>query len=473
MGDGEFGYSYTPLSHHRNEYGGLIMFEEFQYKVSRLDFFKMTIVDDARTLLNVSGSYTNAVPDDVAMDAIIQLQTAFDDDEGDMASRIMMTRDKYIFTEPFEGPRYLGLYAKDMDISTSTVPGLKDITRPWIGPEVNMLDGLKEITYKDGTITEWSGIRASRAWMYGGLGVAGWHAEDSLMKFYNIMPQLEFEGLSETEADIIDYVHRISRKRWTFIPSTNTSLFEFSSLISTRFASLSPFGIDALKARTVLLNPNHLPPNCVTLYQKPGQIVHGSNAHSVLGSSLLNVAWNYQDYDDFLTRVLSGEFALGNFRRGQMFERASSLSQLHHNIRNLRPIAAHDFILTCELIDYFLYDAKHPDQEIPGIVRCGRAALQYAHQTAHTQKLIPIARGKLIEVFTAFATQRQCDICTAPCPIEIYEFSNQTAVPPTPFTPIYTCNPCAFKYMTWKHNTSMCTPLLITFVSDLQLKQIM
>ena len=95
---------------HRNMYGGLTTFKEFEHKMTRFNFYKMTIIWDANTLLpsdthNQFGSYFNEVPDDKTMEAIISLQATFDQDDGNdkMAERIIAARDAYMFAAPYEG----------------------------------------------------------------------------------------------------------------------------------------------------------------------------------------------------------------------------------------------------------------------------------------------------------------------------------------------------------------------------------
>lgn len=436
---------------------------EFDYPMTRKNFFKTVIIHDANTLLDEPykfGSYFGDIPDGKVLEAIIALQTKFGHDDT-MASRVLEARDAFMFAEPYGNVDIVGVYAKDKDVSYSPAPGLKDITRQWQDPETNMLDAM------DGDTPGVSGVSARRAWMYSGLGMAGLHAEDSFMKFYNWMPKVAFEGLSPTESCIIGYITSTSIKRWTFLPSTKLSLYDFCTFASTEFPTLSPFGIDALKARVVLLNPDHLPSDYFTLEQKPGQIIHGHHAHSVAGTSILNVAWNYQDYADYEQRVLPNEFALGNFRRKQIFDKVPSLEQLY-NMFYRYGVSHHEFILTCELIDHYLYDL--PSKVNSQLVRCGKAALTLAHGVARTDPPFIIGgRGKLRAPHTSPPTAHQCDICTAPCPIEIYEFSLTDPISGSKVMPIYTCNPCAFKLMTWEHNPNPTPPLLITFVSDLQL----
>ena len=40
-----------------------------------------------------------------------------------------------------------------------------------------------------------AGISRKMPWMYSGAGIAGWHAENSFMPFYNWSPEIKFSGL--------------------------------------------------------------------------------------------------------------------------------------------------------------------------------------------------------------------------------------------------------------------------------------
>jgi hypothetical protein len=375
----------------------------------------------------------------------------------------------------------VGYYAKDKDISTSTSPSLKEslgMMFRWDGdengglkvPTTNILDAIPETD-----LTVWSGLRINRAWMYSGFGIAGWHAEDSFMDFYNTMPKFMFEGLSWMETAVVEYIRSISMKRWIFL-THDSDMVSFSTALNRHFP-LSPFGIDILHARTVLLNPAHLDSDkFFVVYQKPGDTVGGHRAHCVSGYSLLNLAYNYQDYadiNDYQTRVLPAEFEIGDIRRQQMFA-VDSLNILLNNIITYAPISYRGFIITNELIEYFIYDTLDKFAQ-PGMVQSARAALTTAYRIARSEQIFPIARGTLSTDQFDMQSARQCDICRAPCPIEIYDLGIFTPAPTTsttnPTGP-FTCTPCTFLYMTWKHrsSTTITIPKLITFISDMQIK---
>jgi hypothetical protein len=77
------------------------MFKE----MTRLEFFKMTIIYDANTLLEAKMSFGDDLSDGNVMKAVIALQTRFKRPDEDFAITMMNAKDSLMFSPPYDGSR--------------------------------------------------------------------------------------------------------------------------------------------------------------------------------------------------------------------------------------------------------------------------------------------------------------------------------------------------------------------------------
>ena len=100
----------------------------------------------------------------------------------------------------------------------------------------------------------------------------------------------------------------------------------------------------------------------------------------------------------------------------------------------------------------------------PGLVKAATDTLRSARKVSRTDTSLIVTLGSIDDDNTfSLPSSRQCSICTAPCPINIYQFQHSST------TTLNCCNPCASQYMLLPHNT-MPIAKYITFVSDRQLQ---
>ena len=244
-----------------------------------------------------------------------------------------------------------------------------------------------------------------------------------------------------------------SLRRWHFYKGGEV---ELTKLVRSYFPSHSYFGLDDLIMRDVLLNPAILKdvPEFEIVYQRPGQRIMSNLPHSVTGSSLLHVAWNFLDYEDF------GRTSMAEFELCAVPRRADVFAAAESNPNVFDTCQTDGFSLVGELIDYYIHNFEHVRMPA-GLVTAAKSALQQARtfSCAEPGLLVTIGSSSIVqdEIFD-LPSSRLCTICTAPCPLDIYQFK-------TPTTTINCCNTCAFQYMTFKGHKSMPIAKYITFVS--------
>lgn len=435
----------------RNTYGGILDFRKLE-PITRLEVFKKNMVFDDMSLSDtpfISGvDLDKHVADDILAQAYMSVYDTYS------AEELLQRRDAFVFGPPYDNTdRHIGFYFRDIDIAKDPSLATKiKASAPHLfasRPQTNILDGIPEDEYK-----VWSGARSNHAWMYGGQSAAGWHSEDSFMYFINYAPLIEFTGIKDVEKLVMDYMNKYSMRRWHFYKGSEVVL---STLFHSKFPTiLSPFGIDNLICRGVLINPAILlnDTGFITVYQRPGQRVLSLMPHSVTGYSVMHLAWNFANSDMY---PVHGEFQLGNKRRTQIFSNPPDFDQYMHD--------SHSFILTCELIDYYLRNYEHCGEQMPpGLVRAATDTLRSARKVSRTDTSLIVTLGSIDDDNTfSLPSSRQCSICTAPCPISIYQFQHSST------TTLNCCNPCASQYMLLPHNT-MPIAKYITFVSDRQLQ---
>ena len=170
-----------------------------------------------------------------------------------------------------------------------------------------------------------AGISRKMPWMYSGAGIAGWHAENSFMPFYNWSPEIVFSGLEKLgdgglAKAVVEFVKEYSYKRWYFLDSTEVTRIARVSEGFGKALGMSELGIDTLISRSALIDPGMLSAKSFySVVQRPGDLVFGDKPHMVMGINLFQLAWNAAPAC-LIESIVAKDFEIASIRRERLFQ---------------------------------------------------------------------------------------------------------------------------------------------------------
>ena len=386
---------------HRVDGGVQVAFDEDAIRnVERIQFLKATIVWYANKVLGkqiaiyLSSEEMLFVDDDAVVSALNALEEAIQTVEefDDMFYTYLFGANGFV-----DGKKDAGFYAKDLDVSGMHKQRLLDSfdkSGMYTEAFVKYIKDDQLHVIAPGS----SGLDFFKSWMYnGGIGLAGWHAEDAGMHFGHQSIALEMTLDDALVSRVLNWYMKFSRKTWVMYKHMGADgMIRLNNLLASRFG-VPQCTDELLLSRSYLLDPRTLggSNDFEVVYQHPGQLFMSVYPHQVFGLNLWSFAWNYCFHD----------------KLDYYLEVEADLAENVRNVGRFRDTGSRSLVLTSKLVHAFMFEGLSDEMKIP-LMSSARAAM-----SAERSQRAPKISGGLVGFEVGIPRtpeEAQCSICQGP-----------------------------------------------------------